>query len=199
MPKIITDDGRASMRSQIIKAAAEEFSQVGFDQAKMETISERAVIGKGTIYLYFKSKQDLFSEMLKEIAKEQLLELKDALKGKFTLTERLDTLLTTFNQMVQDNPDGFRIFISSLYGVNRRFKEEAASQSREFLKLVESLLEEARSNGEITIEIQPAALLILNAAQFLSLMSESHGFGTEFVKSQKQAILALLLKGVGQA
>lgn len=48
------------MRERIIQAAIESFGQTGFDRTKMDDIAKRLGLSKGTIYLYFKSKEDLF-------------------------------------------------------------------------------------------------------------------------------------------
>ena len=46
--------------TSMYKAAIESFAQTGFDRTKMEDIAKRLGLSKGTIYLYFKSKEDLF-------------------------------------------------------------------------------------------------------------------------------------------
>jgi AcrR family transcriptional regulator len=51
---------KAELKEKIIQAAVESFSQTGFDRTKMEDIANRLGLSKGTIYLYFKSKEDLF-------------------------------------------------------------------------------------------------------------------------------------------
>jgi len=51
---------KAEIKEKIIQAAIESFAQTGFDRTKMEDIAKRVGLGKGTIYLYFKSKEDLF-------------------------------------------------------------------------------------------------------------------------------------------
>lgn len=51
---------KAEVKEKIIQAAIESFSQTGYDRTKMEDISKRLGLSKGTIYLYFKSKEDLF-------------------------------------------------------------------------------------------------------------------------------------------
>lgn len=48
----------------ILEAAFEVFSNKGFHGAKVEEIADRAGVGKGTIYEYFKNKVHLFQEML---------------------------------------------------------------------------------------------------------------------------------------
>lgn len=51
---------KAEIKEKIIQAAIESFAQTGFDRTKMEDIAKRLSLSKGTIYLYFKSKEDLF-------------------------------------------------------------------------------------------------------------------------------------------
>lgn len=56
----VTSMYKAEIREKIIQAAIESFSQTGYDRTKMEDIAKRLGLSKGTIYLYFKSKEDLF-------------------------------------------------------------------------------------------------------------------------------------------
>lgn len=59
MPKV-TSMYKAVVKEKIIQAAIESFAQTGYDRTKMEDIAKRLGLSKGTIYLYFKSKEDLF-------------------------------------------------------------------------------------------------------------------------------------------
>ena len=51
-------------KSQILTAAEDVFTEKGFDQARMEDIAEQTGLSKGTLYLYFKSKDDLIIAIL---------------------------------------------------------------------------------------------------------------------------------------
>ncbi len=51
---------KAEIKEKIIQAAIESFAQTGYHRTKMEDIAKRLGLSKGTIYLYFKSKEDLF-------------------------------------------------------------------------------------------------------------------------------------------
>jgi TetR/AcrR family transcriptional regulator, repressor for uid operon len=59
MPKV-TGLYKAEVREKIIQAAIQSFSQTGYDRTKMEDVAKRLGLSKGTIYLYFASKEDLF-------------------------------------------------------------------------------------------------------------------------------------------
>lgn len=196
MPKILTQEGQDIMRRQIIQAAATEFARSGFEQTKIETIAEKACIGKGTIYLYFSSKQELFTAMLQEIALEQLMELQATLTDQTTLEASLQAFFSTFNRFIINQPDSVRIFISSMYGVNQQFQQEATKHRRPFLALIENILNKARQAGEIQSEPEPAALMILNMCQSLPLMAGSLGFGQRYIQEQQSHLIKMLIAGL---
>lgn len=58
-PKV-TELHKSEVRERIIRAAVESFTQTGYDKTKMDDIAKRLDLSKGTLYLYFKSKEDLF-------------------------------------------------------------------------------------------------------------------------------------------
>jgi AcrR family transcriptional regulator len=58
--------------TQLIDAALETFSEHGFSAAKLEDIAHRAGVSKGTIYLYFSSKEELFKAVVRHTIGQQL-------------------------------------------------------------------------------------------------------------------------------
>jgi len=74
-PKV-TGQYKTEVKEKIIHAAIESFAQTGFDRTKMEDIAKRLGLSKGTIYLYFASKEELFlaicEHYLKVIKEQQL-------------------------------------------------------------------------------------------------------------------------------
>ncbi len=54
-------------RERILEAAQTVFARKGYYQAKIEEIAELAGVGKGTVYEYFVSKEELYKEMFKVI------------------------------------------------------------------------------------------------------------------------------------
>ncbi|HYF02625.1 MAG TPA: TetR/AcrR family transcriptional regulator [Patescibacteria group bacterium] len=57
MPIIVDKDAK---RAMLLKAAAEVFSKKGFHATKMQEVADGAGVAKGTLYEYFKTKEDLF-------------------------------------------------------------------------------------------------------------------------------------------
>jgi AcrR family transcriptional regulator len=56
---------QAERREAILNAALDEFAARGFAATRLEDVAARAGIAKGTIYLYFHSKQSLFQELVR--------------------------------------------------------------------------------------------------------------------------------------
>jgi AcrR family transcriptional regulator len=52
--------------AEILKAALDCFAERGFAAAKLDDIAARAEVTKGTLYLYFKSKEDIFESVIRE-------------------------------------------------------------------------------------------------------------------------------------
>jgi AcrR family transcriptional regulator len=60
MRKTTTSRYRTELKERIIHSAIESFAKNGFDRTRMEDIAISSGLAKGTLYLYFKSKEDLF-------------------------------------------------------------------------------------------------------------------------------------------
>ena len=58
-------------KDQIMNAAEEVFSQKGFSDARMDDIAEETGLSKGTLYLYYKSKDDLIIAILDRIFRRE--------------------------------------------------------------------------------------------------------------------------------
>jgi AcrR family transcriptional regulator len=57
---------RGDRKEQILEAAREVFSQKGYNEVTVADITSQAGIAKGTLYLYWKSKEDLFLEVIRD-------------------------------------------------------------------------------------------------------------------------------------
>ena len=64
-------------KAQILNAAEGVFTKRGFDEARMDDIAEKTGLSKGTLYLYFKSKDDLIIAILERIFQREFRQLED--------------------------------------------------------------------------------------------------------------------------
>ncbi|HLI08204.1 MAG TPA: TetR/AcrR family transcriptional regulator [Ktedonobacteraceae bacterium] len=198
MPKVVDDQAREATRQRIIREAASEFARLGFEQTNINTIAEQAGIGKGTIYLYFENKRELFLAMLRQIAQAQLASIRNALAVDGSLHERLERLFLAFTQLAREESDSFNVYMSALYGVNRAFQEEATRLLRDYVAVIALVLEESMARGEIQrVEPDAVALMILSLTEAYVLSAGVLGQTQAEIARQARNVADLVLSGIG--
>lgn len=198
MPKVVDDRTREATRQRIIHEAASEFARLGFEQANINTIAEQAGIGKGTIYLYFENKRELFLAMLRQIAQAQLASIRAAVAAEGSLRERLERLFLAFAQLAHEESDSFNVYMSALYGVNRSFKTEATQLLRNYVAVIALVLEESAARGEIQhVEPEATALMILSLTEAYVLSAGVLGQTHNEIARQARNVANLVLAGIG--
>ena len=85
MHRKFTSQYRTELKEKIIQSAIENFAKNGFDRTRMEDIATAAGLAKGTLYLYFKSKEALFYA----ICEHNLEELRNQLYRLFSSKENI--------------------------------------------------------------------------------------------------------------
>jgi AcrR family transcriptional regulator len=76
---------RTELKEKIMQSAMHNFAKNGFDRTRMEDIATSAGLAKGTLYLYFKNKEDLFYA----ICDHNLEELRNQLSRLFSRKENI--------------------------------------------------------------------------------------------------------------
>ncbi|MFB3886157.1 MAG: TetR/AcrR family transcriptional regulator [Thermodesulfobacteriota bacterium] len=110
-------------RSEIIQAALNLIVEYGFHGASMAMIGEKAVVGAGTIYHYFESKDALINALYQEIEKKVLVALQEGYPVSKPIRERFIHIGTTLLKYFISNPLYFRYieqYHYSPYGVSLR-------------------------------------------------------------------------------
>ncbi len=198
MPKVVDEQMREATRRRIIREAASEFARLGFDQANINVIAEQAGIGKGTIYLYFENKRDLFLAMLRSIAQAQLASIRAALALEGSIQERLERLFRAFARLAEEDSDSFNVSMSALYGVNRAFKTEATKLLRDYVAVIALMLEQSQTRGEIRIQhVEATALMVLSLTESYVLSARVLGQSEQEMTRHAQAVAQLILQGIG--
>src|SRR6476661_1194829 len=85
---------------QIIKAALEVFGECGLSNARLQDIAQRAGVSKGTIYLYFPNKEELFREMIRQTAVAAIVRAEESL-AHGTPSEQLLAFMKGYWQFVR--------------------------------------------------------------------------------------------------
>lgn len=198
MPRIVDEHMREATRTRILRIAQSEFARLGFDQANINVIAEQAGIGKGTIYLYFENKRELFLAMLRHIASRQLAEVRAVLATEGTIHARLQRLFQAFARLAKEESDSFNVLMSALYGVNRSFQAEATRLLRDYVAIIALMLEQSQARGEIHCpRVEATALMVLSLTESYVLSARVLGHTEQDITRQARAVADLVLAGIG--
>jgi len=197
VPRSTDPETRQATYDRLLRVAASEFAQLGFEQANINTIAERAGLGKGTIYLYFPSKQALFLALLRAISQRQIATVRAAL-GSGNLQHQLEALVSAIVWRVIEDPEGFHVYMSALYGVNRAFQAEAVRLLQEYLALLgAALAKQAPYRRLEPASLQAYALWLFSASESFVLAARALGYNEAHLTALTPTITHLLLKGLG--
>jgi AcrR family transcriptional regulator len=197
MPKIVTEADRQQKRRAILDAAAAEIARYGYDRANINTIAERAGIGRGTIYLYFDSKDEILDALLDTIGSLIDDTVRACLDLDVSWSERLHALSQAFVALAEEHRDFFHVHVSALHGVNR---DIGAPMTRWLLTSVEHLaaaLQRAMDEGLIVpMPADTLAVLILNALESLALLPDMLQQRSRGYEDRAETLASLLWRGM---
>jgi AcrR family transcriptional regulator len=158
------DQIRTDKKNRIVEAAVIVFAQKGYASAKIADIAAGAEIGKGTIYEYFASKEDLFFAVFEwfKMRTEDAARVNIAVLGG-SAAKRLEALSDSLMGMWHEIKDVFTLTMefwaaSSSSQMRDRFKANFRNTYQEFRNIVKSLIWEGIERGEFRTDINPESV-----------------------------------------
>ncbi|MFO8059087.1 MAG: TetR/AcrR family transcriptional regulator [Bacillota bacterium] len=144
------ESGRTDEKGQrIVDAAISVFSEAGFSNATMQDVASRAGVGKGTIYLYFSSKEDLLEKMLLSVLEEFLCELREVAARPGDSRTRLRRLFAHVLGEADSNREKVNLLLQGPIDIGGALKRKLLTLKGEIMDIISSLLEDGIATGEI--------------------------------------------------
>lgn len=141
-------------RHEILDAAEFVFSEKGYSSTTMEEVARRAEFGVGSLYTFFKNKEDLYAAMLHRRADE----FEESINSIFERRDleplrRLETLFLARLGLLWEYPRFFRVFFHHASGVvcdpRASLTPELQERYDRFLTAISHLVEEGMTAGQI--------------------------------------------------
>lgn len=143
-------------RQKIIRAATKVFARHGFYHSKVSEIAREADVADGTIYLYFKNKDDLLISIFEE-SMDQFLTLTRSEIGKETdALAKLRRFVHLHMTMMEKNPRLAEVIQVELRQSSKFLKEYKNVKFLEYLQVVAEVIAEGQREGVIHKEVSPA-------------------------------------------
>ncbi|MCH7612773.1 MAG: TetR/AcrR family transcriptional regulator [Candidatus Marinimicrobia bacterium] len=139
-------------RADIMEAAKDVFFSKGLMSATMDEIAERAELSKGTLYLYFQSKEELYLSLLDEGDRIFLTMMRKELLPTLSAEELIRKTASVYYKFYQQYPDYFNIMFFLHHGdlenkVSPEFYKACMCQAEETLKMIEGIIQKGIGEG----------------------------------------------------
>jgi TetR/AcrR family transcriptional regulator, fatty acid metabolism regulator protein len=186
-------------RQVIIDAAIEVFSRNGFQSSTISQIARRANVAEGTIYQYFKNKEDLFFSIPIDKTKEFYNELDLHLEGIHGAENKIRKFVWYYLYHLQENPEYARALMLEMR-VNRNFaKTKTFGPYRPLTHKILGILEEGQEEGFIRkdVNIYMIRHLILGMLEHIVTRWLLKGEKGDLLAQYNEAV-ELLIHGIGK-
>lgn len=145
-------------------AAMRVIARKGMAAATMQEIADEAGISKGTIYLYFRDRDELVEKTFESAMSDLHNRVEEALEKEGTFEEKLRSVLAAQIGFFQANREFFRLYLSLRYPEGnaqqqRRQKRHCAPQYKSRVERIAGVLREAMARGEIR-QLDPMRLAL---------------------------------------
>lgn len=194
-------------RDAILAAARDVFFENGIHRATVDDVAARAEVAKGTVYLYFESKETILAHLLLEGLDALGEHLSEAYaEGKpLSAEQRLRRLGVAYLDFYQNEPDYFRLMMAFDRGqfqesISTDLRQQIITRSMQGLRWVVRAIEQGTAGGDFSVADARATAGVVWAAINGALVLMSHPLRRDIleqnVESLYDGVMELTIKGM---
>jgi AcrR family transcriptional regulator len=201
-PRKPRPDLRDKREKEILEAAAAVFAERGFRTTRVADVAERAGIGKGTVYEYFRSKEDLFLRLFDWYTNEAFASTVGALERSTgsavdALRSSGETLLASCQQMLPFYPLTMEFWSASTAPeFKERLVEEFRELYRHFRVALAGAIRAGIEQGELGSHVNPEAVAAVLVSAYDGLFLQAWFDPTFDPIASGRHFLEILLRGM---
>ena len=156
-------------RLRLVKAACAVFAEKGYASTRVAEIAERAGVGKGTVYEYFSSKEELLFAVFETINADISSRMNDALASGETTEEQLHNVLRLGAEVISEQVDLQPVILdfwaaSRGKDIEETYRRAVVASYTFFRNLISNFIREGQNKGEFRTSIDAEALATLVVA-----------------------------------
>jgi AcrR family transcriptional regulator len=197
---------KENRKNAILKAARKLFFERGFKSVTVDLIAAKAEVSKGSIYLYFDSKEEIYTQILISANIERHREIESFAKREGTAGDLLLTFAKEYIQFFFENKELFRILMTfMLHADNMNLTEDQNTQlihtTNENIRVISEILQKGVEAGEFVPEFdirqaQNAIWGLLNGIMSLYIYTGAPDKRAERIHTTVNDSLNLLIRGI---
>jgi len=196
------DREKLAHRLDIMDAATRIFAQKGYSNATLEEIAQEAEFSKGTLYLYFSSKEDLLYSIISEKSDEIFKNVPEILTGNTPLKDELRELFMRTAELSFDQQDFTRMLMAIHAMDYRPFSEEKVEEFMlnhdKFWNYVTIRVQSAIDNGELR-NVDPEAVSgLIHGSLDQMMMSRWNCESLDCLKIAIDCVIDIFFNGIAK-
>lgn len=140
-------------REAILRAATRVFARNGYFNSKVADIASAAGVADGTVYLYFKSKEEILHSIFDRSVDQAVADAREQLENLDDPREKLRRIALLHLERLGADRDLAIVFQVELRGSTKFMEEFSAAGFAEYLALIRSTFEEGQRTGQFRQEL----------------------------------------------
>jgi TetR/AcrR family fatty acid metabolism transcriptional regulator len=152
---LIERNGRAEKARAILRAAAKVFAQSGFFNAKVADVAREAGVADGTVYLYFKGKDDLLSSIFAAAMEEFLTQARQELSDLEDPRERLFRFASLHLALMEKERDMAIVFQVELRQSTKFMEQFSTTYLADYFRIIREIIEDGQQRGFFRAQLNP--------------------------------------------
>lgn len=145
----------ADKRDRILKAAIEVFAKNGFYATRVSEIAKAAGVADGTIYLYFKNKDDVLITIFEDGIQQLLAILREVASSEESFDARITRVVELQLGLLEDQRDLAEVITVNLRQSSSLLKQYAAPLFMEYIDVIAGLIREGQKQGAFRKDLNP--------------------------------------------
>jgi len=186
-------------REEILKAAEKVFAQNGFHNSTVAEIAKESEFAIGTLYQFFKNKEELYYTMMIEKFDLLYTTLLIKVEKPTKCFEKLHLVVEVVFSFIEQNVDFFKIFTWELNvlapNIENEFKEQLINKHFAYISIISGVLKEGIANGELkegnADDLSSALVGMMNVFSFNWLLNRQK----DSLKVKVPVVVNLFLNG----
>ncbi len=147
-----------STRDKIVKSAVDLFIEQGVAKTTTREIAALASVAEGSIYRYFPSKDELAWQVFVDYHQQLATQLQQSVEDEKGITNKIDSLVSCFLKMADEDWLMFRYYITSQHTHMKRIGEELLTPYTVIFKIIKEAIE-ARELNQFDVKVMTAMVM----------------------------------------
>jgi TetR/AcrR family fatty acid metabolism transcriptional regulator len=184
---------------KILEAAIVVFAQRGFFQSTVSQIAKKASVADGTIYLYFKNKDDILVQFYEYKTRQVFKRFRRAVDQAASAEEKLRNLVSTHLKEFQKDINMAIVYQAELHQHQRLAQDVIKEMSKMYRDIITEVLELGQQEGQFRRNLYVGLVMrLITGAVDEVINSWIHANGSYELVSMADPLVDLFINGIGE-